>query len=160
MSADQAADFLKAWRIVAQYAANEIPGAPEDPGFSVTLFQNLETTEYFFALRGAHLAHGDLADEVGKIVADKLSLEQIMIIYNYRQRLVAAAGSHYPVVTQRLLEDETEALCAAYATSPKDGLVYENTLRRRENIVIDIPTHTVYAIELVTSPQADGLGLC
>lgn len=159
MSAEQARVFLASWRMVAQYPADVIPGIHDASAFALTLFQNLDTTEYIFALRGVPYAYEELAEAVGEVLADRLSLQQIISVYNYWQRLNATPGSHYAIVAEVELDDESAALRAAYRESPASGLRAELSLRARAEIEIDQITHTVYAIRQVASPDPDGLGV-
>src|SRR4029079_7491435 len=65
-SASQAGEFVSQWRVVDQYTAPVVVGVI-GTGFSATLFQNLETGRYTFAIRGTN---DFVADLLGADIGD------------------------------------------------------------------------------------------
>jgi len=158
-SAAQTTAFVKEWKV-----ADHIPNTPN--GFSATLFERLDasgtgTGQFSLAIRGSTFdALGlDFQADVADIFIDGVVLDQLVDMYNYWQRLTAAANTGYQIAKLTTLTTETIALQAAYALGLPAGLAYEISLRTRPDVVIDNPTHTVRTIQFTPSAQADGLGL-
>jgi hypothetical protein len=145
-SATQAADFVNTWQVISHTRNTS-------SGFSATLFRRKGTDEYVYAMRGTEgLISWDLwGADVGDIVRDGQAIDQIVDMYNDWQYLNAASGSSYQVAELSLLLTETAALAAARLTNPVAASAYEAILRARDDVVIDMPTGTVYTIEYVES---------
>lgn len=75
MSTTQATAFITDWQVVDQYTAPSFLGLT-GTGFSGTVFQNIQTGEYQFSLRGTEPGVTDLSADIGDIVADGLALDQ------------------------------------------------------------------------------------
>jgi len=93
MTQTQAEAFAKEWRVVDQYTApaDSVPifGEVTGSGFSATIFQNIETKQYVFAIRGTEASNmNDLVDaDASHIGFDGLALPQAIDLYNYLQSL-------------------------------------------------------------------------
>ncbi len=94
-SVSQATTFVSQWSVVHQYTAPP-SGITDGTGFSATLFRNNATGEYTFAIRGTEAGplNGGLAGyadllgaDLGDIVFDGLTLDQIVDMYNYWKSL-------------------------------------------------------------------------
>jgi Ca2+-binding RTX toxin-like protein len=145
-SQTQAEDFVNTWQVISHTRNTS-------SGFSATLFRRKDTNEYVYAMRGTEgLISWDLwGADVGDIVRDGLAIDQIVDMYNDWQYLNATSGSSYQVAELSLLLTETAALATARLTNPVGTSAYEAMLRTRDDVVIDMPTGTVYTIEYVSS---------
>jgi hypothetical protein len=91
----QAAAFVTDWRVVDQYTATGLFGQTwTGTGFSATLFQNITTGAYSFAIRGSTQLNDFVAD-AALIAADGTAPAQVVDMYNYWQHLNAPAGAIY-----------------------------------------------------------------
>jgi hypothetical protein len=91
MSSAQAEKFVATWKVVDQYIAPSTEGNAGS-GFSATVFQNISTGEYVFAVRGTEPSQmNDLlgADAFG-IGGPGLALRQAVDLCNYRNILNAS----------------------------------------------------------------------
>ncbi|MGH8612469.1 MAG: calcium-binding protein [Gammaproteobacteria bacterium] len=108
-SATQASAFVEQWQVLSQYTSPPGTfGITDGVGFSATLFQDRETGQYVFAVRGSELGFSDLAADLGDIVADGLALDQIIEMYNYWQSLTHVGV--YQAATLETSIDETATL--------------------------------------------------
>ncbi|AGF79748.1 Ca2+-binding protein, RTX toxin [Desulfocapsa sulfexigens DSM 10523] len=141
MTAEQAEDFVNNWEVIYHQPNT-------DTGFSATLFRNKNTGKYHYACRGTEPGIDDLlVTDGGDIVYDGLAIKQIVDMYNDWQRINAAPNTVYKAAELELLTDKT-ALLAAEQTAMPLGVAgpYELYLRTLDNVIIDMPTGTVYTI--------------
>jgi len=147
----QAVDFIAHWEVVDQFTASGLFGLTDSSGFSATLFRNKDTRQYSIALRGTQLVPSDLSADIGDILLDGISLDQVTDMYNYWQSLNHVGN--YQAVQLNTLTPETVALRTAYSLNAAAGLAYESTLRARQDVIIDYPSLTVRTVQFVDSSQ-------
>jgi len=83
----QASAFVEQWRVVDQYTASSWGGFAGS-GFSATVFQNISTGQYVFAVRGTEPSKvNDLQADVFGIGAQGIALRQAIDLYNCSYRL-------------------------------------------------------------------------
>lgn len=94
MSAAQATEFLKHWRVADQYSAPTGILGLSGSGFSATVFERLNenqqpTGEYSLAIRGSipESILKDFQADAKLITTDGVAVSQLVDLYNYWQRL-------------------------------------------------------------------------
>ena len=106
MTAAQAAEFAKKWRVIDQYTAPAVSvplfGEITGSGFSATVFERLDaegkpTGDYVFAVRGTESGNMNdlLRTDVLGIGYDGFALRQAIDMYNYVQSLKADKNASY-----------------------------------------------------------------
>lgn len=145
-SASQAIDFSRTWKVISHQANTE-------SGFSATLFRNRENGKYYYACRGTEDVQNDtILTDVADIVFDGLAINQIVDMYNDWQRITSLGV--YQAAKLELLVTETALLSAEQnAISGLFEGPYEQYLRTRNDVIIDMPSGRVYTITLVDSNQ-------
>lgn len=105
----QASAFVKEWTVVDQYTAPSTLGLTGS-GFSATVFKNITTGEYVFAVRGTEPTQINdlLGADAGGIGLQGIALHQALDLYNYRKSLDTPAGQAYQAAYL-----ETEVLLTA-----------------------------------------------
>jgi len=148
ITATQAADFVTHWQVISHQENT-------DSGFSATLFKNKDADEYVYACRGTEPGFEDLISaDGGDIVLDGLAMKQIVDMYNDWQRITTPKGQPYTAAYLKKLEAETNYL--DYLRFIQDDLgkaQYLETLRARNDIVIDQPNNEIYTIDFKSSTE-------
>ncbi|MDO8336256.1 MAG: flagellinolysin [Candidatus Saccharibacteria bacterium] len=133
-SVSQAKDLLSRWRVGPHVEDT-------DSSFSMTLFEGVNSSDGFvLAFRGT-LGVGDYITDVGDIVADGVALDQIVDLVNMWAWLNSAGV--YAAAKLETLVVETALLRAAAGPLYFE---YLETLKLRDDVVIDLPTNTVRTV--------------
>jgi hypothetical protein len=110
-SSAQATDFVSNWRVINQYTAPGGVFPVGGTGFSATLFQDIGSGKYAFAIRGTEPGLADLfGADGGDIAADGIAMDQAVDLYNYWQRLITSKGVVYPAARLDTMLAETAVL--------------------------------------------------
>lgn len=111
----QADGFLADWRFIDQYD-NSAWGGLVGTGFSATLFKDIDTGEYSFAIRGSKGANDFIAD-AQLIATDGIAVQQVVDMYNYWTSLTTSSGSSYLAAKLNTQIAATTFLSILYAGS-------------------------------------------
>jgi pimeloyl-ACP methyl ester carboxylesterase len=134
MSKKQADEFVTRWTVVDQYRS---PGLSlMDGGFSATLFRNIDTDAYSFAIRGTVEIASDLVGaDFGDIVMDGVVMDQVVDMYNYWQSLnhvgnyqAAKLETSYAETAALNLLPPGSVYDAAMAAFKQSGAILDSTL--------------------------------
>ena len=121
-SDSQATAFVSRWRVVDQYTAPPFAFGVGGTGFSGTLFQNIQSGGYVFAVRGTEPGFADLVADISDIVVDGVAMDQLVDMYNYWQRLTTSPGVAYAAARLDTNAVETAQLLALQLQIPIGGL--------------------------------------
>ncbi|MDP2811730.1 MAG: hypothetical protein Q8O34_16455, partial [Rhodocyclaceae bacterium] len=168
-SESQATAFISTWQVIDQYTAPSFLGLT-GTGFSATLFKNIQTGAYTFAIRGSTAINDFIAD-AELIARDGVAVAQLVDLHNYWQRLNTAAGATYVAkyLQTALLETAQLAPLWALAQSPLTAaagmpayLAYKAQLESQNFVVQGGVAKTVEfgdsASVLAGTPLATGAG--
>lgn len=125
-SISQAANFVTQWRVLDQYTAPSNSLGFGGTGFSATLFQNIHTNGFTFAIRGTEPGFADLVADVNDIVVDGIAMDQLVDMFNYWQRLTTAPGVSYSAARLIASDEETAQLRALQLLIPVLGVAGYN----------------------------------
>ena len=91
-SLSQATAFTDHWRVIDQYD-NTAWGGLVGTGFSATVFQNIDTGDYSFAIRGS-LDAADFIADAKLITTDGIAVQQLVDLYNYWTSLTSGPNAY------------------------------------------------------------------
>ncbi|MDR1275002.1 MAG: hypothetical protein LBL72_01215 [Candidatus Accumulibacter sp.] len=112
MPESQATEFSATWKVVDQYTAPSTDGNAGS-GFSATMFQNISTGKYVFAVRGTEPGEkNDGEADLFGIEGTDFALRQVVDLYNYRKNLEVPAGQAYQAAYLQLDDVKTAGLVA------------------------------------------------
>ena len=121
----QATDFVTHWKVV-DHISNTASG------FSATVFQNKDTHQYVFAIRGTEdlFTPGGLVDfgaaDLLDIGGQGIALHQALDLYNYLQSLRTPSGQPYQAAYLKTALAETVLLTPLWLASKLTGLDFYN----------------------------------
>lgn len=123
-SQSQASEFVAHWRVIDQ-----LPNTGS--GFSATVFQNIATGAYTFAVRGTETSFGTVfsdlaATDLADIVTDGIAIDQVVDMYNYWKSLTSLGV--YQAAYLETLTAETLQLKELWAQSlqPPGQTIYND----------------------------------